>query len=264
VPHLVVVRTVISVDTDVKRSLITDLTNILTEALANFEQLCEEERKIPSNGIFKKWLEMKDESKEGSRFQTVLTVEQHETLVDRGNALQLLCPAQLCEKDDASFLKEFYEWWHEIRSFNTMVKCLLDTMKVIEEKQALFEKATAELSPCYVYMQHCVETSRSAFERLADFARESEKMGIVFSPLAREFLLTTPGIKEDATPLTCVDPTFCVWDRDWNPKVNEPREALDSLYSLEKLNESSLPIVHQGLRELLSESCQKQQERNDS
>ena len=239
----------ISFDSLVKDFLVLYLKENHTEACTKFVNLFEQEGRIFANNIFKKWVEMK-----GERLQTVLTMEQYKNLEDKGNGLKSLDSSSLCEKDDATFLKEFYEWWHKVDSFNTEVKIWLDIMKEIQQRQALFAHVTAELSPCFVYLQHLAETNRPKYEQFAQFARECEKMGIKFSPLAREFLFTVPGIEENTNPLSCVDPTFCVWDRDWNPKMKVTREALENRYSLEKKNESSLLVDLQGLRELLHES----------
>jgi len=247
-----VLEKAVSIHPDVKLSLITDLTKTLTEARKSFTELCEEEKKIPANSIFKKWMEMKGVIGE----QSVFTTEQH----NRGEALMNLDPSELGNKDDATFLKLFYEWWHEVDSFKAGGSVLIEIMKEVAKRQALFAHATSELSPCFVYMQHHAKEREGNHDKHIAFLRQCESMGFEFSPLAREFLFTVPGIEENATPLCCVDPTFCVWDRDWSPKVKVSRASMEQKCSLKqrhlKAAPSDLVAVSQTFADIAAMVCE--------
>ena len=198
------------------------MTSILTEARKNYATLCEEKKKIQADNIFKRWMEMKNVSGE----LTILSGDQNDNFGFIVGALLEFNPSSdLSGSDDATFLKGFYQWWHEIDSFNAEVKVLLSIYEEINERQALFTLATAELSPCYMYMQYRAENSDH--EKYLEFLKRCEAMGLEFNSLAREFLFTAPRIERTATPLCCVDPTFCFWDREGIPGVKARRETLE-------------------------------------
>ena len=214
--------TEVTLDPEVKKFLANDLAELRDDAIKRFVTLKDEEEASPANSIFRRWLEMRHESEEGHFLPYI---------AQREESLRSLNIVQLCGMDSATFLTEFYEWWKEATSFIACVEALLPVVRTIKDIEADFKKATDELAPCFRYMQYYAgERNGKTFKAFAELLRQCEAKGVEFSPVAKEFLFTVPKIENDSIPLVCVDPRFCVWDRDSYPGVNYSRERLEKYH----------------------------------
>ena len=215
--------------------------------LKNFGLLLEKERSFTDECIFKRWMEIEDRSAGHSDYFTVLSEEEHENLINRGRMLEnqrnvkqreleklRVVDAKLNDEGAGAFLKDVYEWWYEIHSFGEEVRLLLTIMKEIEHRQVFFSKASDYLAPCFDHMQNHTMVKKDVHEPFIKEMKEREVMGLELSPLAKEFLFTVPFIEENATPLTFIDPTFCLWERSTEKMKDLSRYHLEMSYMFTK------------------------------